>query len=448
MANWRPVDVRLWNDRKFLACGDGARLLWLFLLTCPSLPIPGVVLGGEAALAEMLGWTPERLRERFAELSRNGLRVRREARIVWLQNALKYQPPSNPNMVKGWGKKWDDVPEGDLKLELWEALRIACKPWSVLFGKLFAKPLAEGSGNGSVNRSGNGSAHEHQHENEHQHDHDPEEEDLSPSACAIPPAVPEQVPTTPPPAPSVPAVSLPPAFLEEAARTLPDYSREPVSNSSLVAQSCDLIVGQTTRNAPENIRDATLRANPPPAPPIATYDPDDPLARGRLAQATWRRVSDARISIATEIKLPAPLPLDEITPATRPRGFDELSTRIREAGARAPEVCDRVVENLVRQARAKRSLDWLSERAFGDKAWPNARDGIDPSARSAPGQRAGPQPAAARPRDRDPPAKPIPRDQLAGPEQFAEARELLAKAMTSNDDDTPDQQPRRRKAGT
>ncbi len=67
---------------------------------------------------------------------------------------------------------------------------------------------------------------------------------------------------------------------------------------------------------------------------------------------------------------------------------------------------------------------------------------------SAPGQRAGPQPAAPRSRDRDPPAKPIPRDQLAGPEQFAEARELLAKALTSTDDDTPDEKHRRRKAAT
>jgi len=171
MANWRPVDVRVWNDRKFLAGSDDARLLWLFLLTCPSLPIPGVVVGGDAALAEQLGWTPERLRERFQELSRNGLRVRRESRIVWLPNALKYQPPANPNMVKGWAKKWDDVPEGSLKPELWEALKIACKSWSILFAKLFAKPSVDGSPNGFANGSGNGFTHEHQHEHQHEHEH-------------------------------------------------------------------------------------------------------------------------------------------------------------------------------------------------------------------------------------------------------------------------------------
>ena len=180
MANWRPVDVRLWDDRKFLACGDRARLLWLFLLTCPSLPIPGVIVGGDAALAELLGWASEGLREGFTELSRSGLQVRREARIVWLPNALKYQPPTSPNTVKGWAKKWDDVPEGDLKLEMWEALRIACKSWSIIFAKVFPKPSSEGYPKplleGYPKGFGRGSTHDHQHDHQHQHDHDPERE--------------------------------------------------------------------------------------------------------------------------------------------------------------------------------------------------------------------------------------------------------------------------------
>jgi hypothetical protein len=194
MANWRPVDVRVWNDRKFLAGGDDARLLWLFLLTCPSLPIPGVVVGGDAALAELLGWTPERLRERFHELLRNGLQVRRESRIVWLPNALKYQPPANPNMVKCWAGKWDDVPEGELKPELWEAIRIACKRWSVLFGKLFLKPLPEPLPEPFGDGSANGSRHKHQHKHEHKHQHDPEEKKLSPAGARAILQTPEQAP--------------------------------------------------------------------------------------------------------------------------------------------------------------------------------------------------------------------------------------------------------------
>jgi hypothetical protein len=172
MANWRPVDVRLWDDRKFLACGDQARLLWLFLLTCPSLPIPGVVIGGDAALAELLGWLPERFLELFREVSQSGLQVRRESRLLWLPNGLKYQPPMNPNMVIGWSKKWDDVPEGDLKCDIWEALRISCKRWSILFAKLFQKPSRNGLANGSGNHGVMVDVHEHYHQHDHDHDHD------------------------------------------------------------------------------------------------------------------------------------------------------------------------------------------------------------------------------------------------------------------------------------
>lgn len=321
MANYRPVDVRVWNDRKFLACGDEARLLWLFLLTCPSLPIPGVVVGGDASLSEQLGWTPERLRERFAELARNGLQVRRENRIVWLPNALKYQPPANPNMIKGWAKKWDDVPEGDLKRELWQALRIACKSWSVLFSKLFEEPSQVGCGNGSSNRSGNGFTHEHKHkhEHEHQHDHDPEK-NLSPAgARAIPPV--------------------------------------PVGHGPEHATPPD-----------------TGDRDPKPANAIlSAYDHEDPRARGRLAESTYRQVSDALRAVAAELGLPAPLPFPPIGPSTSAGSFRDLQDRVREEGANAPAVCERVVANLIAQARADRSVEWLAEKSFGERPWRTAR---------------------------------------------------------------------------
>ena len=181
MANWRPVHASLWNDRRFLSCGDDARMLWLFLLTCPSLPIPGVILGGDASLAEMLGWTTERLRKQFAELSQTGLQVAREGRVVWLRNALKYQTPRNPNMLKGWAKKWDDVPEGRLKPEIWEALKIACKSWSILFGKLFAKPSPVCLRVCSSNSLDNSSAHDHDHYHQNDHENDLGERESSAS---------------------------------------------------------------------------------------------------------------------------------------------------------------------------------------------------------------------------------------------------------------------------
>lgn len=178
MSKYRPVDVRVWNDRKFLSLSSDARLLWLFLLTTPSaLPIPGVVIGGEGAISEQLGWTVERYRERFQELLKSGLSIRCEGRTIWLENALRYQPPCNPNMVKAWAKAWDDVPESPIKLDIWKAIKIACKSWTRLFDKLFPEPFGACSANGLPNGFDNGSVNGYTQDQDQKQDQDLEDSD-------------------------------------------------------------------------------------------------------------------------------------------------------------------------------------------------------------------------------------------------------------------------------
>jgi hypothetical protein len=177
---------------------------------------------------------------------------------------------------------------------------------------------------------------------------DPVPEDQNSLPHAIPPTLPEPEPTP------VPAVS-PPA---------PAPAREDI------ARTQPAIPGPLVTTPAEIAADLAFNA-------------DDPRARGRLAEAIWRRVSDAAITVAAELRLPAPLPFPVIGPSTRRRGFVELCDRIREEGELASAACDRVVGNLIAQARTKRSVEWLAEKAFGDKAWLNARNGVDPSASAA-----------------------------------------------------------------
>jgi hypothetical protein len=144
MATFRQVDIRIWHDRKFLACNDDGRMLWLFLLTTTfARSIPGVIVAGNGAMSEELGWSPSRLGRGFLELTDKGLTYRREGRLTWLPNALKYQPVGGENAIIGMGKIWDDIPDGPLKLEIWEALRIVLKRWSGLFAKHLPKPLGQ-----------------------------------------------------------------------------------------------------------------------------------------------------------------------------------------------------------------------------------------------------------------------------------------------------------------
>jgi hypothetical protein len=214
-------------------------------------------------------------------------------------------------------------------------------------------------------------------------------EKISPSARAIlPTAVPEPAPPRSDP-PIVPAVSPPTPAHEGTATTIPPVvHRDP---------------------KPANVIPAEVARGESIAGP---YNHDDPRARGRLAEATYRRVSDALVAIAVELRLPAPLPFPAITPGSHPQSLRDLQDRVREEGAAAPVVCDRVVANLIAQAREERRVEWLAEKTFGSKPWAEARQWTPGAAarRRRPQNGDLPPPAPAPKRERSAPAIMIPAD--------------------------------------
>jgi hypothetical protein len=115
----------------------------------------------------------------------------------------------------------------------------------------------------------------------------------------------------------------------------------------------------------------------------STYTGAEPLERGRLAERFYAEVSAARVAMASELDQPAPLPFPPITPATRPQGYRDLLDRVREESAAAPEVCKRVLESAIADARVRRSIDWLDEKLFTAGGWRTARN----RASAAPEQR-------------------------------------------------------------
>lgn len=174
MSRWRKIDVRLWNDEKVVrlspvpACGQG---LWIFLLTNRFTTGIGLYSAGEAALAEELGWSLQGFRKAFAEVSREGLvQADWKARVVWIPNFLKYEPPANQNVVKGWRTIIDEVPDCDLKSAALEHIGQQLSegfPLSVaaafaeVSGRRFQERSTEpyvnpGAGTGAVTGSGSG----------------------------------------------------------------------------------------------------------------------------------------------------------------------------------------------------------------------------------------------------------------------------------------------------
>lgn len=121
-GRYSKVYRRMWNDDKFRRlsrpqpCGQS---LWMRFLCGPELgPIPGLFSAREPGLADAMGWPLEPFRESFRELLSNGLaEADWEAGLVWVPNAIRYNEPANPNVVKSWADSWAELPECNLKTE-------------------------------------------------------------------------------------------------------------------------------------------------------------------------------------------------------------------------------------------------------------------------------------------------------------------------------------------
>ena len=123
---WRPVDSRAWGDRRFKMLSPDGKLVFLYLLTCPASDIPGLVPRGPAAIAEDTGLERETVLETFREMVFGDAALAlldATAGLVLLPNALSYRPPDNPNVLKGWLKEFDRIPESHLKDEWVQRLR-------------------------------------------------------------------------------------------------------------------------------------------------------------------------------------------------------------------------------------------------------------------------------------------------------------------------------------
>lgn len=160
MSRYRKIDTRMWADARFMALSappPNAQSLWIYLLTGPhTTSIPGLFVAGRAMLAEALGWDNEGFTEASREVfdegfpegvtegeARTGSKPSPmaiadwKARVVYLPNALRYNKPESPNVVKSWRLNWEEIPDCALKADAWEAMRLDLKAHGASFEAAF-----------------------------------------------------------------------------------------------------------------------------------------------------------------------------------------------------------------------------------------------------------------------------------------------------------------------
>lgn len=151
---YKKIDSRIWGDKKFNnltpppPCGQA--LWWRLIVPREGSNIPGLFVAGERALAEHLRWTLKGFRKAFNEIESQGMIIADwKTGLLFLPNAIKYHSPESPNVITSWRNPWDELPECQVKVQAYQALRrfIQEKPeekWLEAFDKAIPEPIQKG----------------------------------------------------------------------------------------------------------------------------------------------------------------------------------------------------------------------------------------------------------------------------------------------------------------
>ncbi|MFC0225648.1 DnaT-like ssDNA-binding domain-containing protein [Serratia aquatilis] len=144
---YRKVKITMWDDQKFRALSPlqpSGQALFIYLLTSPFTNIiPGLFKAGRAAMAEELGWELDAFDLALGEaISLGMVQVDTQARVFWIPNAIKHNPPTSVNVIKSWVRAFELLPDCDLKYQAFEALKAATHNASKALGLAFDKAFA------------------------------------------------------------------------------------------------------------------------------------------------------------------------------------------------------------------------------------------------------------------------------------------------------------------
>ena len=122
-TRYRLLYVSIWNDSKFNALDLYGQHAFLYLLGHPNLTHLGAMRGTFEGIVSEINWPKgvsnlRVLRQLFKAKDLGMIKYDPENKFIWLPNFLKYNPPSNANVVTSWIDLLEMLPQCPLRNEL------------------------------------------------------------------------------------------------------------------------------------------------------------------------------------------------------------------------------------------------------------------------------------------------------------------------------------------
>jgi len=119
MRDYGKISTSIWNSRKFSKISDDARLLYLYLHTCPHVNSVGCFVLKDGYATADLGWDEKRYREAMHSLCDAFLTAfDSQESLVRIINFLKFDPFTNPKHAQGAAKIAISLPDSAEKLNV------------------------------------------------------------------------------------------------------------------------------------------------------------------------------------------------------------------------------------------------------------------------------------------------------------------------------------------
>lgn len=140
MARYYPVSPLYWSDSVVCGWPDGAKLMALYLLTCPHRNLEGLYRLPTAYIEADLGWPTPDVQNMLSHVVSSGFaKYDRLASVVFLPKALKYHSPSTAPQIQGALNALQAVPD----TQLYDSFLEAAREYAPRLYEALGEPLSE-----------------------------------------------------------------------------------------------------------------------------------------------------------------------------------------------------------------------------------------------------------------------------------------------------------------